>query len=303
MTAAAAPHGISQGPDEPFGVHSDGGEHHERKAGEDAPAERDEHVVDRQLAREPDEVHASPVSEPAASDVGDTDGQPQRDWQMQNGQHFSVAARPEWEHVGEKCPGREEQREPEAACKARLALPHEVDGEQREDEQAGVPGVERRQFLIRAEVNTEQRGHLDGQGGGDGEAQDDQCLRACVRPRLIGRVGSDDQLLPQPLGVLACELAGERVETPHALDRHQESFVRRQASTGEHQHLVAQVPLQFLHVGAVDSPTPTQVAPPLRDLLLERWVIGGGRHAVRTLSQMPLRVSSTTCHCFRCASS
>ena len=93
MTAPAAPHGISQPADEPLRVHLDGGEHHDRKAGEDAPAERDEHVVDRQLAREPHEVHAPAVGEPAASDVREADGQPQGDWQVQNGQHLSVAAR------------------------------------------------------------------------------------------------------------------------------------------------------------------------------------------------------------------
>ena len=126
MTAPAAPHGISQRPDEPLRIHIDGGEHHDRKAGEDAPAERDEHVVDRQLAREPDEVHAPTIVEPAASDIREADGQPQGDWQVQNGQHLSVAALgrvvddsslPRVD-VGEHSPGREGQREPEAACNA-----------------------------------------------------------------------------------------------------------------------------------------------------------------------------------------
>ena len=76
MTAPAAPHGISQPATNHVRVHLDGAEHHERKAGEDAPAERDEHVVDGQLAREPHEVHAPTVGEPAASDVREADGQP-----------------------------------------------------------------------------------------------------------------------------------------------------------------------------------------------------------------------------------
>ena len=176
MTAPAAPHGISQPATNHVRVHLDGGEHHERKAGEDAPAERDEHVVDGQLAREPHEVHAPTVGEPAASDIREADGQPQGDWQVQNGQHLSVAARGEGEDVGEHSPGREGQREPEAADNVRPALPHEVDGEQREDEQAGVPEVERRHFVIRAEPKTEQRRHLDGQRRGDGKAQDDERL-------------------------------------------------------------------------------------------------------------------------------
>ena len=61
--------------------------------------------------------------------------------------------RVEGEDVGEHSPGREGQREPEAADDVRPALPHEVDGEQREDEQAGVPEVERRHVFIRVERN------------------------------------------------------------------------------------------------------------------------------------------------------
>ena len=94
------------------------------KRGDDAPAERDEHVVDGQLAREPHEVHAPAVGEPAASDIREADGQPQGDGQVQSGQHLGVAARwascrrrrsVEREDVGEHSPGREGQREPEAA--------------------------------------------------------------------------------------------------------------------------------------------------------------------------------------------
>ena len=90
---------------------------------------------------------------------------------MQNGQHLRVAAlrevvEPFWivegEDVGEHDRGREGQREPEAAHRIQPAFPHEVDREQREDEQAGVADVERRHFLVRAELKTEQRWHLDG---------------------------------------------------------------------------------------------------------------------------------------------
>ena len=38
-------------------------------------------------------------------------------------------------------------------------------------------------------------------------------------------VGGDDQLLPQPLGVLLREFARQRVEAAHALDRDEEGFV------------------------------------------------------------------------------
>src|SRR6267142_1689593 len=60
-----------------------------------ASTERDEHEVDGQLAREPYEVHAPTVGEPAASDVREADGQPEGDWQVQRGQYLRVAARAE----------------------------------------------------------------------------------------------------------------------------------------------------------------------------------------------------------------
>ena len=142
-------------PYQPLRVHLDRLEHHRRKADEDAPAERDEHVVDGQLAREPHEVHPPLIGEPSALHVREADSQPQGDWQVQSGQLFCVAARVEGKDVGENSPGREGQREPEAACNTRLTLPHEVDRKQRQDEQAGVAEVER--FLTSVDPKTEQR--------------------------------------------------------------------------------------------------------------------------------------------------
>ena len=52
----------------------------------------------------------------------------------------------------------------------------------------------------------EQRRHLDGQRGGDRKAQDDEDLGVEVFAGSSA-VGRHDQLLPQPLGVRACELA------------------------------------------------------------------------------------------------
>ena len=92
-------------------------------------------------------------------------------------------------------------------------------------------------------------------------------------------VRSHDQLLPQPFGVRAGEFARQRIEAAHALDRDQESFIRCQAGVGERPQLVAQMALQFLHVGTVKGLPAAQVRSPLRDLLLER-LIGESRHTV-----------------------
>ena len=127
---------------------------------------------------------------------------------MQSGQHLGVAARPEAEHVGENRPGREGQRQPEAARAARPTLPNEVDGEQRQHEQARVPGVERLVYETTVESKTEQRRHLDNQRCRKGQTQDDQRLGPRIRPRVIDVAGGDDQLPPQPFRVLARKLAG-----------------------------------------------------------------------------------------------
>jgi hypothetical protein len=161
---------------EPVRIHVDGAEHREREEGDDEPAERDEHVVDRQFAREPDEVHARTVGEPATSDVREADRHPQGNWQVQNGQHLSVTALAEGEDVGEHSPSRERQRQQEAAGNVRPALPQEIDRQQREHEQAGVPGVEQGRLGIRIDRMAEQRRHLDGQGRGDGKTEDDERL-------------------------------------------------------------------------------------------------------------------------------
>ena len=135
-----------------------------------------------------------------------------------------------------------------------------------------------------------------------GQAQDDEYLGVSGVRRSIGRAGTDDQLLPQPLGMLACELARQRVEAAHALDRDQEGLFSGQASLGQRRQLVAQMSLELLDVGTVKGLPAAQILPPLRDLLLER-LIGEGRHTVHAFIQIPRRVPSTACHCCRWAAS
>jgi hypothetical protein len=87
---------------------------------------------------------------------------------------------------------------------------------------------------------------------------------------------------------------------PGYLDRF--GFIPSQACFGEYRYLVAEVALQFLHVGTVQGLPAAQVRPPLRDLLLER-LIGESRHTVHAAIQMPRRVPSTVFHCSRWAAS
>jgi hypothetical protein len=69
--------------------------------------------------------------------------------------------------------------------------------------------------------------------------------------------------------VLARELARERVEVAHPLDRDEERLVRREPGLGQRRDLLAQVILELRHVDGVDRLPSPEEAPPLVDLLLE----------------------------------
>src|SRR5437867_10582350 len=102
--------------------------------------------------------------------------------------------------------------------------------------------------------------------------------------------------------MLARELARQRIEAAHALDRDQERFIPGKAGLGERHQLVAQMSLELLDVRTVNRPPAPEVLAPLRDLLLERR-IGECRHTVHAFIQIPRRVPSMTCHCCRWAAS
>jgi hypothetical protein len=51
----------------------------------------------------------------------------------------------------------------------------------------------------------------------------------------------------------ACELARQRIEVAHALDRDQERFIAGEAGLGERRPLIAQMSFEFLHVGTVNG--------------------------------------------------
>ena len=100
----------------------------------------------------------------------------------------------------------------------------------------------------------------------------------------------------------ACELARQRIEIAHALDRDQKCFIPCQTGFGERRQLVAKMSLELLHVGTLNGLPAAQVVAPLRDLILD-WLIGEGRHTGNARIQMPRRAPSTTFHCSRWAAS
>src|SRR6185369_7963770 len=173
---------------------------------------------------------------------------------MQGSQHPCVAARPERVDVGENGCGRERKGQPKAGHQIRFALPQKIDSKQRENEQTSVPSVKR--LGATAQAKTKESGHLNGECRGDGEAQGDERFRVSGFRGRRFMLRSEDQLLPQPFGVGACEFAGERIEAAHALDRYQESFIAFETSFSKRRQLVAKMSLEFLDIRTVNGLPP-----------------------------------------------
>ena len=140
------------------------------------------------------------------------------------------------------------------------------------------------------------------------QTEGDDGVRPRPRARLSGIGGRDDKLLPEAIRVLARELAREGVEVAHALHRHQERFIGGEPRVDQRRDLLAQVVFQFRDVDGVDRLPAVEIAPPLVDLLLERYRVirspasvrlpaavarltpGGWRTARESACQMPRSV-------------
>ena len=139
---------------------------------------------------------------------------------------------------------------------------HEVGGEHRQHEQSHVTeeplGARRAVPEIRGDPC-----HLHGHGRDHGEDQHH-------RPRRGTRVGGrrDDQLLPQPVAVLAGELGGERVDRADPAHRDQEGLVGAEPRALEIGHGIAQVRFELGGIRLVDGlVAPNRGAPLLHQLL------------------------------------
>ena len=169
---------------QPLGVDVDRGEHHQRETDEHAAANRDEHVVNEQLAREAHEVHPPGARPPAPSNVRDPDDQPQRNRQVQDHQQSGIAAAGEWVRVGhDGCHG-ERHGQPCGSRQVERPLPGEVAREQRQHEEGRVAGVEHIGLVVDDERLTEQPGQLDGDARCHCEAQDHEPLDVPRRVRI-----------------------------------------------------------------------------------------------------------------------
>jgi len=80
--------------------------------------------------------------------------------------------------------------------------------------------------------------YLEQDSGSRGE---DECLEPAVRCVSCAFVTRQNELLPQPAAVLACELPRQDVEIAHPLDGDQESLVRRETGLREIGDLLAEM--------------------------------------------------------------
>ena len=104
---------------------------------------------------------------------------------------------------------------------------------------------------------------LDHDSSSHGE--DERCEQAAGRALLLV-VASEDELFPQPVAVLACELPGEAVEVAHAFHGDQERLIGFEAGGAQLGDLVTKMILQLIDVMAVDARGVGDVGPPLCDL-------------------------------------
>jgi hypothetical protein len=113
----------------------------------------------------------------------------------------------------------------------------EIPGEDGQYEQTEVP-EEPPWFLLR-ELSSEAR-HLRQDGRSQGE---DDCFEpsAGLARRLV--FATQDELLPQPAPVLACELPGQGVDVPHALHGDEERLLGCEAGRVQLGDLVAKMSL------------------------------------------------------------
>jgi hypothetical protein len=168
-----------------------------------------------------------------------------------------------------------EQAEQDADAGGTDAAPiREVRRQRHQREEADVEGVEP---LVVAEVDAEERRHLDADRGGHRACHhDQQVATGPVRCRRVRATGQH-KLLPQSFGVHAGELVGQVVEVAHALHGDQERLVRPQAGLAEVGHRAPKVIFQLVDVGVAYGAAAQHVRAPRGDLRFQ-VVVAVDRH-------------------------
>ena len=169
-------------------------------------------------------------------------------------------------------------------------FPDEVAGQERQHEETRVADVETDVFILMfVQLQPEERRHLDGHRRSHRKTEGDDGVRSARRSQLSGIRRHEHELLPEAVRVLARELPREGVEVAHALHRHQERFIGREPRIDETRDLLAQMVFQLRDIDRVDRLPAAEVAPPLVDLLLERYRVTWSLHV-----RLPVAVARLT---------
>lgn len=232
-----------------------------------AAAERDQHVVDEKLAGKADEIHAAFGLAPAPGRIGDAHQQPQRDRQVQSGQHQGVARRRERIDVDDYGCRDETHGQSLNGGIVQRPFPGEVAGYQWQHEQAGVAGVERCVFI---EANSKKRRELHEHGRGQGKHKGHDCIALYIGLAVPGLGRQHDELLPQSVGVFARKFPRECIQATHALDRDQDGLLIVQTAVDQRGDLFAKMILELCDIHRMDCLAASKEIPPLLDLALQR---------------------------------
>ncbi len=119
-------------------------------------------------------------------------------------------------------------------------------------------------------------------------------------------LGGPEQLLPQPVAVLACELPRDGVHVAYAFHGDQERLVVCETGGAQLGDLVAKVVLELVDVMAVERRSMGDVRPPLGDLRLHGLHLHASPSAVNSAPEpghasLSARVTAT--HCRWCSAS
>ena len=185
------------------------------------------------------------------------------------------------------------------AAEVELPPAGEVRGQGRQHEQAEVAREPGR--LLVGEARDEAR-DLDRDGCADREDEGFDPAAGSRRGFLPGA----EQLLPQPVAVLAGELPRDGVHVTQPFHGDQERLVLREPGRVQLGDLVAKMVLQLVHVVAVDRRGAGDVRPPLGDL---RFHVLHAHASPRVVRRAPdpghasFRARVTASHCRRCSAS
>ena len=205
----------------------------DRHGHEHAPAQRDQDVVDEQLAGEADEVHPPVAPPPLSADVGDAHGQPQRDGQVEHREDEGVSRlafrrEGEGERVHRDSRRREDRGQRQPAPQRERPVPREVRGDEGKREEADVAGVERPAGSASNAIPN-RAGILIATAAATARPRATHIFRdqpvASDSGAAVPFVAGQDELLPETVRMLPGEFPCQGVDGPDSLDGHQEGFV------------------------------------------------------------------------------